>query len=90
MKSTITLTKSEYRPCYVGNKKALFHMWEDISSIHIAMLKGDVSGQIKRTFGIVEYEDGTIDEVIPSKIRFIEGIFKEYDFAENGCVKEND
>lgn len=37
----------------------------------------------KATFAIVEFEDGTIAEVEPSAIRFIDSIFMEYDFREN-------
>ena len=33
--------------------------------------------------GIVEYEDGTMAEVEPSKIVFVDGLHKEYDFKED-------
>lgn len=32
--------------------------------------------------GIVEFEDGAVAEVKPSKIRFVTGKFKEYSFNE--------
>lgn len=38
--------------------------------------------KIKTTLAIVEYEDGTIDEVRPQQIRFADGKINEYAFEK--------
>ena len=40
------------------------------------------SKPITNLFAIVEYEDGTIDEVEPKSVRFIPGIMNDYAFEE--------
>ena len=40
--------------------------------------------KLKNIVAIVEYEDGTVAEVEPSKIKFATGIFNEYFFDEGG------
>lgn len=73
---TITISKSEYRPCIVKGRKALFHCWEDKSQLHIggkALRTIDVdvpSGYIKTTVAIIEYEDGIVTECYPYEIKF--------------------
>ena len=64
----IVIRTSEYRPCFVGEHKALFHRWEDY---------GD---KFKRTIAIVEFEDGTVDTVNPRLVRFVDGKINEYSF----------
>lgn len=70
---TLTITKSEYRPCVVDRKRAMFHRWESL-----------VEHGIKQTAAIIEYEDGAVDEVLPYKIRFLDSAWKfkncEYEF----------
>lgn len=61
------------RTCLVKGKKAKFHRWIDrqwIVAPAIA-LGGHNGGQLTATFGLIEYEDGTMDEVYPSEIKFI-------------------
>nr|DAR24704.1 MAG TPA: hypothetical protein [Caudoviricetes sp.] len=48
--------QTEYRPCFVDGRKALFHRWTAYDIIDYA---------------IVEYEDGTVDIVHPESIRFV-------------------
>lgn len=43
-------------------------------------------GQMSMIFGLVEYEDGTMDEVNPSQIRFVDNKIKDYAFDD---VKED-
>lgn len=83
---------SEYRPCYVEGKKALFHRWEEFSKIVAPspMIGGHAGGQITETFAIVEYEDGTIQEVQPNRIKFVTGIINEYDFTPHDERKKDD
>lgn len=88
--NTITITGAEYRPCYVDGKKALFHRWVDCRKIvEPSVLKGGHGGGvIARTFGIVEYADGTVAEVAPSTIRFDDDKLSDYAFSqghEKGC-----
>ena len=60
------------RPCIVEEKKAFFHRWGDIAEPipPSALRGGHPGGQYWQTFGIVEYEDGSVVMVHPSKIRF--------------------
>lgn len=79
-KNVLTMSTSEYRPCLVeieGNyNKAFFHRWDEQATIGIC-------GPIKRTKGIVELEDGSILNVLPTQIRFIDDPgFDEYAFDE--------
>ena len=71
---TLTITNSEYRPCVVDRKKAMFHRWESL-----------LEYEIKQTVAIIEYEDGTVDEVLPYKIRFLDskGLFAQYPFKNS-------
>ncbi len=79
---TIALTHSEHRPCIVKGRKALFHRWEDKSEIHNATLRGTISGVIKGTLAIIEYEDGVVTECYPYEVKFCDNKFKEYAFTE--------
>lgn len=80
----ITIKTSEYRPCYVDGKKALFHKWEENARpIPPSMLiSEDKGGQVWYTMGIVEFEDGRVEEVPPTKIRFADCLIKQYAFKE--------
>lgn len=62
--------------------KALFHCWDHRSELYDAspMIGGHPGGQVSGTFAIVEYEDGTVHEVKPQNIRFIDDLMSEYDF----------
>ena len=78
------------RPCIVENSvKALFHLWEvkriphyEIKSIVKGFLNQSFEGFTEYTFAIVEYEDGTIHEVEPTQIRFVDNAMSEYVFTE--------
>ena len=65
--------KQKLRTCLVKNKKALFHKW-----IHIKNLIGQ-----EYEVGLVEYENGEVEEVTPENIKFCDYIFKAYDFKES-------
>ena len=71
------------------NIKALFHCWGYRSELvaESPYYGGHPAGQISATFAIVEYEDGTIHEVEPTKIRFLGNAMSEYAFPE---MEEND
>lgn len=64
--------------------KALFHRWDYRSELRDAspMIGGYHAGQISATFALVEYEDGTIHEVEPIQIRFVDNAMREYVFTE--------
>lgn len=64
--------------------KALFHCWSHRSELVAESLLrgGHPSGQISSTFAIVEYENGTVHEVEPQNIRFVDNAFFEYTFPE--------
>lgn len=64
--------------------KSLFHCWNHRSELYDAspMIGGHPAGQISSTFAIVEYEDGTIHEVEPTQIRFVDNAMREYVFPK--------
>lgn len=64
--------------------KALFHFWDYRSELYGAspMIGGHPGGQVSGTFAIVEHEDGTIHEVEPKQIRFVDNAMSEYTFPE--------
>ena len=66
------------------NIKALFHCWDYRSELYDAspMIGGHPGGQVSGTFAIVEYEDGTIHEVEPTQIRFVDNAMSDYAFPE--------
>lgn len=76
------------RPCIVKQngeeKKALFHMWNNFAKPVAADVYagGCPEGQISIVFAIVEYEDGSVDEVRPAQIRFVDNKIKDYAFEE--------
>ena len=75
-----------YQEVIVPEKKikALFHCWDHRSELCDAspMIGGHPGGQVSGTFAIVEYEDGTIHEVKPTYIRFVDNPMIEYVFTE--------
>lgn len=77
------------RPCIVKQngeeKKALFHMWNNFAKPVAADVYagGCPEGQISIVFGILEYEDGSVDEVRPAQIRFVDNKIKGYAFEED-------
>lgn len=64
--------------------KALFHCWYYRSELRDAspMIGGCPDGQVAVMFAIVEYEDGTVHEVKPTQIRFVDNAMSEYAFPE--------
>lgn len=79
--------KNRYRKCEVvekvktsegvkelGAKRALFHGWDGIKQVIDAspMIGGHPGGQISYTMGIVEFMDGTMGEVYPGYIKFLD------------------
>lgn len=65
--------------------KALFHCWNHRSELYGAspMIGGHPGGQVSCTLAIVEYEDGTVHEVEPQNIRFVDGLINQYGFRED-------
>ena len=84
---TLTITNSEYRPCVVDEKRAMFHRWEQRADVVDAspLRGGHPGGQYWITLGIVDYEDGSMDEISPRKIRFLDskGLFAQYQFENS-------
>ena len=84
--TNIAITREiEYRPCYVNGRRALFHRWAN--SARPQLPKGQEPGenaryfQFRSTHGLVEYEDGTMDQVWPYAIKFADGgHFADYDW----------
>ena len=78
----IKIELNEYRPCIVGERKALFHRWTEFNNTVPGGLTpiDPPPGQIKYTLGLIEYEDGQVEEVAPHKIKFIDEKILQYDF----------
>lgn len=57
-----------------AEKAALFHGWVQIKQAvgPSIMLGGDSGGEVAATLGIVEYLDGTVEQVYPAYIRFVD------------------
>ena len=68
----------------IRKRKALFHCWNHRSELvgESPLRGGHPAGQVSGTFGIVEYEDGTVHEVEPHNIRFVDNAMCEYAFPE--------
>lgn len=71
---------SQLRPCYVDGTKALFHGWGQNKRVvePSPMIGGGPGGTVAYTLGIVEFSDGTVKQVFPERIKFIDNIFDEY------------
>lgn len=86
----VSFSNSEYRPCIVNGKKAVFHRWHEFCTVVEAspLIGGAPAGQIKYTLGTVEFEDGTIAEVEPQKIKFAD--FKVEEIWQTTATKGGD
>lgn len=64
------------RPCKVNDKDAVFHQWSQRAyTVEESLIRGGrPAGQISYPVGIVEYENGTVEEVSPSSIKFTDHI----------------
>lgn len=64
--------------------RALFHCWSHRSEIvgESYLRGGHSAGQVSSTFAIVEYEDGTVHEVEPWSIQFVDNVMSEYELSE--------
>lgn len=62
------------RPCMIGDKKALFHCWAMKAEVVGAspLRGGHPGGQLSQLFGIVEFENGVVAELVPQEIRFVD------------------
>ncbi len=65
---------NKLRPCSVNEKQAFFHKWIDFSRpVEAGLSIGSApAGIIAYTLGLVEYEDGQVDEVPPKAIKFLD------------------
>lgn len=68
--------------------EGLFHCWMYRSELVRGVFLRDVhlGEQITETFALVEYEDGTMHEVEPKNIRFVDGRINQYGFWEEENV----
>lgn len=83
---SITFKTAEYRACLADGKKALFHRWTQVSEIVPPALTvgGHNGGVVSGTLALVEYENGEVAEVLPKRIKFLDGkeMFEECCFFE--------
>ena len=71
--SDILISTNEYRTCIVMRRKCLFHQW---------IKKNDILNN-QYLLGLIEFEDGHLEEVPISNIIFNDNKIKEYDFKES-------
>lgn len=74
----IIFTDTAKRICIVDNRNAFFHKWVTRKNVvePSPLIGGHPGGQIQFELGIIEFEDGTIAEVAPHQIKFIDGKVK--------------
>ena len=61
------------RACVVRNRTGYFHTWEQYPKLLLAaspLIGGEPAGVFSKIFGIVEFEDGTVERVDPTDIQF--------------------
>ena len=82
----MNLNLDKRRPCFVNGQKAMFHCWRHASQVisPSPLFGGHPGGVVSETYGIVEYEDGSIAAYVePGSIRFADGGgFDEIAFSE--------
>lgn len=69
---TVTIKKKFGDGIKIEKHNAYFHGWHDKFWTVPAFMIGDVGGQMSQTYGIVEYEDGSIHEHLPEEMRFMD------------------
>ena len=69
----------ERRPCYVDDRKGVFHQWINRAEVVAPsmMVGGHPGGQLWEVFGLVEFEDGHMEEVYPMEVQFADGGYFE-------------
>lgn len=76
------------RPCTVDGNKGIFHFWgitADVVAPSI-MVGGHPGGQLAETYGLVEFADGSVKRVIPTKICFLDTLEQmQKAFEEEVC-----
>ena len=70
---TDIIIRQEYRPCWVNGKKGLFHKW---------LVKKDFICQNEYAVGLVEFENGSIEEIKSERIYFSDRKVKKYVFKK--------
>ena len=60
--------KDEMRPCIVNGQNASFHCWGQASMEK--RLKNGEWGVVHKIYGVVEFEDGSVAQVVPDLIVF--------------------
>ena len=75
MKDCKYLIGFETRPCYIHERKGMFHAWINRARVAPAsmMIGGGEGGQLWEVFGLIEFEDGHMEEVYPTRVRFADG-----------------
>ena len=64
------ILKIELRPCLIDNRfKAMWHAWTQRPA------RGR-EGEIAVNLALVEWEDGSMDEVLPTRVRFLDTAHK--------------
>lgn len=66
------------RPCLAMGKRALFHTWVEVSTVHRAVSRSDVTGIMTDVYGLCEFEDGTVKKIKVSDIKFLDKPMRGY------------
>lgn len=71
----------DLRPCVVNRSRALFHGWAEIEKPNIE--DGKQVGRWKNIVALIEYQNGSVEPVSPSRVRFLDGaeVFSRHDWS---------
>lgn len=90
----VIVRETEYRPCWVRGKRALFHRW--VNTARPTLPKGQEPGenaryyQFRSTQGLVEFESGAVELVYPQAVHFVDGgHFRQYTWPPAEREDEN-
>lgn len=81
----------ECRPCIVKGCKCLFHRWVEHSEIvpPSPMVGGHGGGEHRYITALIECENGTITEVAPKDVKFVDNKINDYLFPNDKEVSDN-
>jgi len=70
--------KESTRPCMVNGEKGRYHQWAEIT-VYNGVVGGSGTQETPRkaVVAIVEFEDGTVGQIEPQNIRFVNSEIKE-------------
>ena len=64
----------KHRLCQARGREAIFHRWTELATVvePSPLVGGHPGGQTNITLAIVEYKNGTVEQVYPGEIKFMD------------------